>query len=141
MSEPGYTRGYFGMKILDEQLTEVDLRNISLLTSVCPDELLDVIKLRHEKDSSFLSTSNPNNYSLANLLRNLAYFDKSFEKAFWLLFEIVKTDRNKESKHNSLKDLFSSLFHYHLSQTEASFATKKQVIEQLFNTRVIINIY
>ncbi|MEN6669092.1 hypothetical protein AAJP47_01825 [Psychrobacter sp. B38] len=125
--------GYFGMKILDEQLTEADLRNISLLTSICPDELLDVLKLRHEKGSSFLSTSNPNNYSLANLLRNLAYFDKNFEKAFWLLFEIVKTDKNHDSKDNSLKDLFSSMFHYHLSQTEASFATKKRVIEQLFN--------
>lgn len=125
--------GYFGVKILDEQLTEADLRNISLLTSICPDKLLDVLKLRHEKDSSFLSTSNPNNYILANLLRNLAYFDKDFEKAFWMLFEIVKTDRNNDSKDNSLKELFSSLFHYHLSQTEASFATKKRVIEQLFN--------
>ncbi|WP_201608703.1 hypothetical protein [Psychrobacter okhotskensis] len=125
--------GYFGSKILDEQLTETDLRNISLLTSICPDELLDVLKLRYEKDSNFLSTSNPNSYSLANLLRNLAYFDKSFEKAFWLLFEIVKIDRNNDSKDNSLKELFSSLFHYHLSQTEASFATKKRVIERLSN--------
>lgn len=125
--------GYFGSKILNEQLTETDLRNISLLTSICPDELLDVLKLRHEKDSNFLSTSNPNSYNLANLLRNLAYFDKNFEKAFWLLFEVVKTDRNNDSKDNSLKELFSSLFHYHLSQTEASFATKKLVIEQLFN--------
>lgn len=123
--------GYFGSKILDEQLTETDLRNISLLTSICPDELLDVLKLRHEKDSGFLSASNPNNYSLANLLRNLAYFDKNFEKAFWLLFEIIKTERNNDSKDNSLKELFSSLFHYHLSQTGASFATKKRVIKQL----------
>lgn len=125
--------GYFGSKILDDQLTETDLRNISLLTSICPDELLDVLKLKHEKNSNFLSTSNPNHYSLANLLRNLAYFDENFEKAFWLLFEIVKTDGNNDSKDNSLEELFSSLFNYHLSQTEASFATKKRVIEQLFN--------
>ncbi|MBU5617846.1 hypothetical protein KPY62_12240, partial [Psychrobacter sp. TAE2020] len=125
--------GYFGSKILDEQLTETDLRNISLLASICPDELLDILKSRHEKDSSFLSTSNPNSYSLANLLRNLAYFDENFEKAFWLLFEIIKTDENNDSKDNSLKELFSSLFHYHLSQTEASFATKKRIVEKLFN--------
>ena len=125
--------GYFGSKILDEQLTETDLRNISLLTSICPDELLDVLKLRHGKDSNFLSTSNPNHYSLANLLRNLAYFDRNFKKAFWLLFEIIKTYENYDSKDNSLRELFSSLFHYHLSQSEASFTTKKRVIERLSN--------
>ena len=123
--------GYFGSKILDEQLTEIDLKNISLLTSICPDELLDVLKLRHEKDSDFLSTSNPNNYSLAKLLRNLAYFDRNFEKAFWLLFEIANTDISK-SDGTFLSDRSSSLFHYYLSRTEATLVTKKRVIEKLY---------
>jgi hypothetical protein len=123
--------GYFGSKILDEQLTEKDLRNISLFTSICPDELLDILKSRHEKDSNFLSTSNPNNYSLAKLLRNLAYFDRNFEKAFWLLFEIANTDSSK-SDDTSLSDRLSSLFHYYLSRTEATLVTKKRVIEKLY---------
>lgn len=123
--------GYFGLKVLNEQLTEKDIRNISLLTSICPDELLDVLKLRHEEDSKFLSISNPNHYSLANLLRNLAYFDKNFEKAFLLLFEIANTDSSK-SDGTSLSDRLSSLFHYYLSRTEATLVTKKRVIEKLY---------
>lgn len=123
--------GYFGSKILDEQLTETDLKNISLLTSICPDELLDILKLRQEKDSGFLSISNPNDYSLANLLRNLAYFDKNFEKAFWLLFKIANTESRK-SDGTSLSDRLSSLFHYYLSRTEATLVTKKRIIEKLY---------
>lgn len=122
--------GYFGLKILNEQLTELDLKNISLLTSISSDELLNILKLRHEKDSEFLSTSNPNYDSLANLLRKLAFFDRNFEEASLLLFEILKTDDNN-SKNNSLKDLFTSLFHYHFSQNSATFATKTKVIERL----------
>ena len=122
--------GYFGLKILNEKLTELDFKNISLLTSISSDELLNILKLRHEKDSEFLSTSNPNYYSLANLLRNLAFFDRNFEEASLLLFEIIKTDDDNLEK-SSLKDLFTSLFHYHFSQTVATFATKTKFIEKL----------
>lgn len=123
--------GYFGSKILDEQLTEIDLRNISLLTSICPDELLDILKSKYEKDSNFLSVSNPSHYNLAKLLRNLAYFDRNFKKAFWLLLEITNTD-SSELDDTSSSDRLSSLFHYYLSRTEATLVTKKSVIEKLY---------
>lgn len=122
--------GYFGSKILDEQLTETDFRKISLLTSICPDELLDILKSKYEKDSNFLSVSNPNHYSLSKLLRNLAYFDRNFEKAFWLLLEIANTD-SSELDDTSSSDRLSSLFHYYLSRTEATLVTKQSVIEKL----------
>lgn len=121
--------GYFGLKILNEELADIDLKDISLLTSVCPDILINIIKIRSKNDSNFLNNSNPNLYLLARLIRDLAYFDRNFKEAFLLLFEIVK---NEEShKDSSYKDLLTSLFSYYLSQTEATLVTKTKVIESL----------
>lgn len=122
-------QGYFGEKILNEDLVDIDLKSIYLFASICPDMLINILTIKHEKDSIFLSKSNPNHYKLANLLQKLAYFDRNFEKAFLLLFEIIKTDDNP--RNSSLKDLMISLFNYHSLQTEATFATRTKVIENL----------
>lgn len=122
-------QGYFRGKILNEELVDIDFKNIYLFTSICPEMLINILKIKYESDSSFLSKSNPNYYRIASLLRRLAYFDRNFEKAFLLLLEIIKTD--DDPKDSSLKDLITSLFNYHSLQTEATLATRTKVIERL----------
>ena len=122
---------YLGNLILNTELTYSELRKIELLSWLYPDEILGLLHIRSQSDKSLLSTANPEYYTLARLLAHLAYFERNFKQAFWMLFEIVKTEEYG-TRTNSTKDILVSLFNYHLSQTETSFMVKKDIINQLF---------
>lgn len=124
-------KGFLGDSIIHDEVNEDILVKISLLAFIFPVEILDLIELRYQNDSEFLSINNSCYEQLTRLLSELAYYKQNFERAFKLLFEIYKSEGATTSKGGLAQESVTMLFHYFLSRNEATCLTRKKVLSDI----------
>lgn len=124
--------GYFGQKIINNSLDTTDCLQISCLVVLCPEKVIDCIEIAYQNNHDFLSIKNQNHKKISKLLAQSACLDNTFHRAFLLLFQIYKTQEH-DSKEHSANHYCKSLFHHYFSYSQATYGTKKNIINELLS--------
>lgn len=124
--------GYFGQKIINNNLDNTDYLQISCLVVLCPEKVIDCIEIAYQNNYDFLSIKNQNHEKISKLLAQSACLDNTFHRAFLLLFQIYKTQEH-DSKEHSANHYCKSLFHHYFSYSQATYETKKNIINEMLS--------
>lgn len=122
--------GWLGQKLLDGTYNSTDITYLSLLVPIIPEQALELLKYVHDTNSKFLSRENSSFVELSRLIRRLAYRAEHFKQAFKLLVFFAKNEKEDE-RNNSIRDLVTSLFKLHTSETLADLELKKEILLEL----------
>lgn len=127
-------RGWIGESAV--KLSAFAINVLQNVAPVCPEDTLKLIERSAqdpEKGEWYASRSNPDFEYIVRLLRLLAYEPRLFCRSVKLLAKFASTEREDEN-HNSIRDLFKSLFHIYLSGTYASLEDRASLIEEFLNS-------